>query len=50
MCECVHPCACIWVWYWHVHTTGRIIKVSNYRQTNELGQMSGLTLMVHRGD
>lgn len=36
MCVCVHACACVWVWYKHVCTTGRIIKVSNYRQTNEL--------------
>lgn len=36
MCVCVCPCACIWVWYKQVCTTGRIIKVSNYSQTNEL--------------
>lgn len=36
VCVCVLPCACIWVWYKHVCTTGRIIKGTNYRQTNEL--------------
>lgn len=25
----------IWVWYKHVRTSGRIIKGTNYRQTNE---------------